>query len=558
MVVDISRSDIRWVRATAIFIVLIGLMNLVSAWCNFDLDGIQFLQQVLDYNVLFGSRFFVSLIGLCCFLIAPGLYRRKRLAWYVSVLLLGLSGIAHILKGSGILEATICMLLTAGLLPLYSRCSVKSDPLQIRVGIGLFFISLLGMALYTLLGLTTFHTKLGVSSESLPFLNALLQVLTFDVSMLHPVGKKATFFVNSILWINGSLWLSAITSLLAPVVVRGFRSEDRKYSQQLAAAFANQPVQVIATSSQYYQWLHRPFRDGFVAYNLIGRLAMALGNPCGSASTQLLWQQWLSYVVEHDWIPAMYQADEQMMMIAREYGFDSLPIGAEALVPLETFTLQGKEMQNLRTASNKAKKLGWLIRPYQPNDWAAIHDINQHWLSIHGTQEEIAYGMGTASPEYLESTRSSVLLDSTGRLLGYVNTLELSGIHSRGVDLMRRDPDAPRGVMEALILYEIMQAKADNCQYYDLGLSALAQMTEFPTDNKQLTKLLNRFYENQKSQYDFQGLHQFKAKFNPVWQPRFLLYKSIRHLPIILLALIELNQGKHFWRKWLRSYLKKR
>jgi phosphatidylglycerol lysyltransferase len=37
--------------------------------------------------------------------------------------------------------------------------------------------------------------------------------------------------------------------------------------------------------------------------------------------------------------------------------------------------------------------------------------------------------------------------------------------------------------------------------------------------------------------FDFQGLHHFKEKFHPEWQPRYLLFPSYSNLPVIVWAL---------------------
>jgi len=109
---------------------------------------------------------------------------------------------------------------------------------------------------------------------------------------------------------------------------------------------------------------------------------------------------------------------------------------------------------------------------------------------------------------------------------------------------MRRNPDAiPKGVMELLFLHEIIQAKADGKKYYDLGFSPLAEMDKSLADNKIAFKLLTLIYEKQKRYYDFQGLHRFKSKFRPIWEPSFLAYPSQVSLPKILMALLNLNKA---------------
>nr|WP_041392135.1 phosphatidylglycerol lysyltransferase domain-containing protein [Pleurocapsa sp. PCC 7327] len=49
-------------------------------------------------------------------------------------------------------------------------------------------------------------------------------------------------------------------------------------------------------------------------------------------------------------------------------------------------------------------------------------------------------------------------------------------------------------------------------------------------------KHLNRFY-------NFQGVHAFKEKFQPYWEPRYLVYPGTAALPEIVVALVRTDSG---------------
>ena len=56
--------------------------------------------------------------------------------------------------------------------------------------------------------------------------------------------------------------------------------------------------------------------------------------------------------------------------------------------------------------------------------------------------------------------------------------------------------------------------------------------------------LINQFY-------NFQGLHTFKDKFRPRWEPRYLIYAGAASLPDVVVALIWADSGDR-----LLDYLK--
>jgi phosphatidylglycerol lysyltransferase len=55
---------------------------------------------------------------------------------------------------------------------------------------------------------------------------------------------------------------------------------------------------------------------------------------------------------------AYYKIDESKLSLFESFGKKSLPIGQEAIVNLQTFTLEGKDKKSLRNALNALEKKG--------------------------------------------------------------------------------------------------------------------------------------------------------------------------------------------------------
>ncbi|RCJ28188.1 hypothetical protein A6S26_11655 [Nostoc sp. ATCC 43529] len=51
------------------------------------------------------------------------------------------------------------------------------------------------------------------------------------------------------------------------------------------------------------------------------------------------------------------------------------------------------------------------------------------------------------------------------------------------------------------------------------------------------------YYEHLNRFYNFQGLHAYKEKFRPHWEPRYLVYHSLAALPDVVVALIRADSG---------------
>lgn len=292
--------------------------------------------------------------------------------------------------------------------------------------------------------------------------------------------------------------------------------------------------------NSYIHYSHEEDPYGYISYKVSNGVAMMVGNPCTGISSEKLVTNWLSFVREHDWIPASFQAQGELIEILKLKKFSSIPIGVEALIDLNEFNLTGADKQDLRTAKNKAERENWTVRNFTPSDWEKIKVLDQKWLKIHG-KKEIDFAMRKSTLKYLNETHTTLLLDKEDNLIAYLNNIEIKGNNSRAVDIMRRDPEINyNGVMEFLFLNEIIKAKEEGKQYYNLGVSPLANMDKSLADNKIAFKLLKLIFEKQHNYYDFQGLYNFKLKFKPILRQTHLVYPSQISLPKVLWALLNI------------------
>ncbi len=105
-------------------------------------------------------------------------------------------------------------------------------------------------------------------------------------------------------------------------------------------------------------------------------------------------------------------------------------------------------------------------------------------------------------------------------------------------DLMRRRPDAPNGVMEYLVVALIHRFRAEGRTGMTLGLAPLANIDGDGIPDRALRLL----YDRGTKVFNYQGLHHFKEKWNPVWEPRYLAYRSDTELPRIAGALARVGE----------------
>jgi phosphatidylglycerol lysyltransferase len=107
---------------------------------------------------------------------------------------------------------------------------------------------------------------------------------------------------------------------------------------------------------------------------------------------------------------------------------------------------------------------------------------------------------------------------------------------------MRYSRDAPRNVMEALIVHTMIWGQSRGYSWMSLGM---APMSGF--ESSAVAPFRSRaghfLYQHGARFYNFQGLRAFKEKFDPAWESRYLVYPGGLRLPRIAADVSALIAG---------------
>lgn len=111
------------------------------------------------------------------------------------------------------------------------------------------------------------------------------------------------------------------------------------------------------------------------------------------------------------------------------------------------------------------------------------------------------------------------------------------------LDLMRFGAQAPAGIMEYLFISLMLWGKEQGYQSMDLGMAPLSGM-----ESRFFAPLWNRIgsmvFQHGEHFYNFEGFRDYKKKFNPVWEPRYLVCPGgLLTLPYVLLRTATLISG---------------
>ena len=279
-------------------------------------------------------------------------------------------------------------------------------------------------------------------------------------------------------------------------------------------------------------------REWGVAYRVVGRHALALGDPLGDPeAVPDAIAAFLSLCRRQGWRPAFYQVTGTHLDVYRASGLRAVKVGEDAQIGLADFSLAGKRFKNLRNDMRRIEKAGVVLETYGPDAppdarvTAEMEAISEGWRRAHRAREG-SFAMGGFAPEsdLFRSSRFFVARDtSSGRTLAFATFVPIFGPvfgagETRGwtLDLMRRRPDALHGVMDFLITSAAQTFGEEGADLVSLGLSPLAGAGE-AGEGAAVFHVRRFLFTRLGRVYNFQGLHTFKSKFTTDWEARYLV-----------------------------------
>ena len=286
-------------------------------------------------------------------------------------------------------------------------------------------------------------------------------------------------------------------------------------------------------------------RTAFLMYAVQGRSWIVLGDPVGpEVEAPALVRRFLERCDDFGGVPVFYEVGPQHLHRYADCGLAFIKLGEEARVDLRSFSLAGPHASRHRQALRRLDKDGATFRVVAaqevPRIMARLRAVSEAWLRRKPGAEK-RFSLGFFDEAYLARFPVAVV-ERGGRVLAFSN-LWLGADHVEcSADLMRYVPEAPRSLMEALLLHVMLWGQQHGYQRFVLGMAPLSGFEPSPVAPRwhRLGALL---YRHGEAVYGFRGLRAYKEKFDPVWEPRYLAYRGGLSLPRVLADLAALIAG---------------
>jgi phosphatidylglycerol lysyltransferase len=360
----------------------------------------------------------------------------------------------------------------------------------------------------------------------------------------------------------------------------------QRHAIELVRDFGNETLSFFGLAPENAYYL-APCGDGVVNYRLSGNVAVLPGDPvCKPGAFENVIGHFLNFCQRERCHLAIYQVHPAYLPLYRKLDLHSFKIGEEAILHPQAFTLSGKALANVRQSSRKAERAGVMLCWYDGSPPHKIVDqlqeLSQVWLAeTFGKGEiEMGFSLGRVSQlpamaaraeivadrltpskedvlEVLPRLITGVAFDRAGQACAFVTCTPIYGTvqtpstetgqcpqrHGWGwaLDMMRRKPDAPYGVIDLLITRALQRCHMAGAEVFSLGLIALADNNqEMMPMQRELTSCIAPHIHLLKLHH---MLMPFKQKFQPTWESRYLVISDSLALPKVVRALLRVHQS---------------
>ncbi len=531
-------------RTIALIICLVGIADMLSA-----------IVPKLNWDILLGAwpvtvhrvhaQTLTVVVGFFLIMLSYGLARGKKHAWRITLFLLLLSVWLHVLRSGSILATIIALGLAALLASLSSFFQARSDPPSVWRGYTILALGLGIVVFDAIVGFLALYDNLEPLIDRFGIDGAILRILTQTHLRYWLHDTPAIFFGRALPWLCISAVVYGMVQLFRPVAAVFLPNMEKRMQ-------AYKHVQLYGTNSISYfaldtdkSYFFSESGKSIISYVLEGSTAVVAGDPIGPENEMdLILKQFIAFCTEQDWTIVLWQVRDKFMPLYRAAGLHLFKIGEDAVIDVQNFTLKGGAMANVRSSAKRAEKDGLQVVFYQ----GQVTDVTQRtqmerisatWLASKGGSE-MGFSMGHFDPQGDKEQLTALAVDNENKVHAFVTFVPIYGRHGWGLDLMRRAPQPAPGTMELLLARSLEHMKSCGFEMASLGLAPLsnANAEEETFLGNSIDFLTGRFGNPEKNQ----SLFNFKKKFQPTWESRYLVYSSTLSLPRIGWALYHAHQ----------------
>jgi lysyl-tRNA synthetase class 2 len=235
-------------------------------------------------------------------------------------------------------------------------------------------------------------------------------------------------------------------------------------------------------------------------------------------------------------------ASERCAEAGRALGLRRLYLGDEAMIATGPMDLAGGRRKSLRKAVNRVARdyTAQLCRAgdLDPATVAQLRDVDAAWRA--GAPDRgFSMAADALADELLPDALVVLARHRDGGVGGFLHFVPVFGRPQASLGRMCRDRATPNGLTEFLVVRAAELLAAEGITEFSLNFAAFGRWLRAPANPAE--RVLARLLRVGDRWFQIERLEHFTAKFDPRWQPRYLLFDGALTMPRVALAALAVE-----------------
>ncbi|HET6527733.1 MAG TPA: bifunctional lysylphosphatidylglycerol flippase/synthetase MprF [Balneolaceae bacterium] len=506
-----------------------GAILLFSGAVPSEVPRMQWLQHFVPLPVIEISHFLASIIGAALLILAGALRRRIDAAYHLTIGLLIVGILLSLLKGADYEEATALAVMLVAMIPCRDEFHRRAPLFSRQFSPQWFTMILMVLVSAVWLGIFSYQHieyrqelwwQFFLLGDAPRYLRATVAALGFTViigfiKLLRPRKKE----------------------VIEP------REQELQSAQKILQNSNHTLSNLILLGDK--KLLFNDAHTSFIMYKEEGRSRVVLGDPVGpeDEAEEMIWKFYEQCSDDDKW-PVFYQIGEKKLEYYLDLGLTLFKLGEEARIPLNNFSVDQAIDEDLRTNYRGLVSAGysWELLPENPEErcYEELKPIFEADLSIRKRT-----GQGFSSGDFDEAYLSHfpiAVVKKEGEIRAFANILQSGDGYELATDLLRYHPDESAEIIDFILIETMLWGKRQGFQCFNLGMAPLSGMDE-PDFTPKWNKMAHFVYSYGENLYGFKRVRDYKNKFQPEWEPKFLACPGGISLPRALSNLASVVSG---------------
>ncbi len=558
-------------RLAALFVGVAGLISLVSALSEPLRDRLHLFREVVPIAVPEAATALTALAAVGLLVLARGVRRGQRRAWAVTLTLLGTVVVGNLVKGVDFEEAAVAAAAALYLWANRAEFQAPSEAPRLRRDLALWgtatgvtivagTVALEAGALIRDLARPSHHYRYHDDRHyerfSIGWVRALQASSERMIGVYHvqlPLVMDR-FFNPAMGAVSVGLGVTLAVMVFRPVVAHGRHGErpnqsDLARARDIVARHGSGTLDYFALRSdkQFFFW-----GDTVIAYAVYGGVCLVSPDPVGPRrEREPAWRAFCRFVDERGWVLGGLGAGKEWLPIYRASGMHDLYAGDEGVVRTGRFTLEGGRFKGLRQAVNRVAKHGYRISFHDPAGLDPALRASLEAVMAKSRRGGVERGFSMTLGRAFDPEDEGLLLavvhaptvtpaeagpgneaalgtdDGLGEAVAFCQFVPAPGIGGYSLDLMRHDNGKhPNGVIDFAVVETVRYLRQRGGQALSLNFATMRAVLAGEAGKGPSKRIQAWFLRRMGDSMQIESLWKFNAKFDPDWQPRYVLYDA--------------------------------